>query len=300
MLAIIVHGGAGHTRADSDGCRAAAQAGWAQLLDSKDSLSAVVEAVVVLENDGRFNAGRGSLLSMDGETIEMDAAVMDTRGALGAVAAIRGVRNPVLVARAVADTPHCVLAGQGASQFARTAGLAAAFEPSTNARKQHRETVEALARDARGDGAEGQRYRNLWNFARPWQEVVDRLAVGTVGAVALDSDGHFAVATSTGGNMPALLGRVGDSPMVGCGFYAGAEGAIAVTGIGEHIIPHLLARTVYGWFQSGMSLQQALQAGMDLMPPDSDIGLIGVSRKEVAIASRPTMPTSLVQDGEQR
>jgi len=299
MAAIIVHGGAGHSPAEADGCLAAAQCGWQHLASGGDAVTAIVNAIVMLENDGRYNAGRGSLLRMDGRTIEMDAGIMDTRGVLGAVTAIQNVANPVLVARAVADTPHWMLAGRGAYEFARAMGLAVSFQTSDKAHEAHRKTMMEIAH---GDEAKevSYRFKTFWNFATPWQEAVDHHATGTVGAVALDSDGHFAAGASTGGSMPALMGRVGDTPIVGCGYFAGSDGAIAVTGVGEHIVPRLLARTVYGWLQSGMPLQQALDCGVELMPPDSDIGLIGVSRKEIGYACRPTMPIGGIQDGEIR
>ena len=95
-----------------------------------------------------------------------------------------------------------------------------------------------------------------------------------------DADGHFAVAGSTGGSAPSLLGRVGDTPLVGCGFYAGPEGAVAATGIGEYIIRSLLAITVYQWIAGGMDLHEALRKGIGLMPPDANTGLIAVSKTQ--------------------
>jgi L-asparaginase/beta-aspartyl-peptidase (threonine type) len=217
---------------------------------------------------------------------------------LGSVAALRDVRNPILVARAVADTPHWLLAGTGAYEFARAMGFVSPFRPTDMAQVEHRKTMQALAREPADE--QRNRFRQFWNFNTSWQEVVDRYATGTVGAVALDHEGHFAAGASTGGSMPALMGRVGDTPIIGCGFYAGPEAAIAATGVGEHIVPHLLARTAYGWLQSGMTLQQALNCARDLLPPHSDIGLIGVSRTEVATASRPHMPIGVIRDDQDR
>lgn len=115
--AIVVHGGAGGKPEYKDGCKRAARRAAEELGISGDALEAAIAAVTVLEDDGRFNAGRGSVLCLDGETVEMDASVMDTRGRLGAVACVRGIENPVLLARAVADTPHWFLAGDGADRF---------------------------------------------------------------------------------------------------------------------------------------------------------------------------------------
>src|SRR4051812_18484279 len=169
-IALVVHGGAGNGKAAEDGCVEAARLGMALLKQGRDGLSAVVESVVSLEDDPRFNAGNGAIVRSDGSTVEMDAAVMDTRGNLGAVCCLRHVRNPVRVARQVVETPHWMLAGEGALQFARSHGF-----------DEHTASVASTAR-----------------------------ACDTVGAVALDVDGQFAVATSTGGSAPALVGRVGD------------------------------------------------------------------------------------------
>ena len=148
---IVVHGGAGAPTSLNDGCEAAAAAAAAKLRDGADALGAAVEAVVVMENDGRFNAGSGAVLRVDGETLELDAGVMDSTGRLGAVAAVRRVCNPVLVARRVADTPHILLAGEGATAFAKAVGLEAELVPSDRARERHRRLVEHLA----SGGAEG-------------------------------------------------------------------------------------------------------------------------------------------------
>jgi L-asparaginase/beta-aspartyl-peptidase (threonine type) len=113
---------------------------------------------------------------------------------------------------------------------------------------------------------------------------------GTVGAVVRDVDGRFAVATSTGGSMPALRGRVGDTPIIGSGFFAGPAGAVAVTGLGEHIVRTLLANTVYRWIESGLPLVDAIQHGLALFPEDVGVGIIAVSAHESGGASNRTMP----------
>lgn len=120
---VIAHGGAGSSGDLTGGVRAAAEAAFHFLETGGKALDAVVEAVKTLEDDGRYNAGVGSLLRLDGKTIEMDAAIMDSAGALGAVIAIRKVKNPVLIARAVSKTPHVALAGKGAEVFARKLGF---------------------------------------------------------------------------------------------------------------------------------------------------------------------------------
>jgi L-asparaginase/beta-aspartyl-peptidase (threonine type) len=111
--AIVVHGGAGSGKELADGCQQAAEAGASRLAQGEDGLAAAIAAVVSMEDDGRFNAGTGAALGLDGVTVEMDAAVMDTRGRLSAVAALRAVKNPILVARDIARTPHYLLANVG-------------------------------------------------------------------------------------------------------------------------------------------------------------------------------------------
>src|SRR5262245_13173709 len=120
---ILVHGGVGSPAAWKDGCEKAAARALARLGSGADALDAAVEAATMLEDDGRYNAGSGSSLRLDGSTIEMDASVMDSRGGIGCVAAIRRVKNPVLVAREVMKSPHMLLCGEGAVGFARACGF---------------------------------------------------------------------------------------------------------------------------------------------------------------------------------
>jgi L-asparaginase/beta-aspartyl-peptidase (threonine type) len=252
-IALVVHGGAGNTKANEDGCVRAAQAAFELLSGGRDGLQAVVRAVVSLEDDPRFNAGSGSIKRSDG-SVEMDASLMDSRGRLGAVCGLKKVRNPVLVAERVVETPHWMLAGEGALQFARSQGM-----PEVDPAAQPTAHTRASACD-------------------------------TVGAVALDSHGHFAVASSTGGSAPALPGRVGDTPIPGAGFWAGPHGAVALTGVGEHIVPRMLARVVYDWIERGMNLREALESGVRLMPREHDVGIIAVTRTDAAAASNRSMP----------
>jgi beta-aspartyl-peptidase (threonine type) len=290
--AVVVHGGAGASREHEDGCVLAARRALAQLEANGDALDAAVNAVAALEDDGRFNAGSGSVLCLDGATIEMDASIMDTRGRLGAVACVQAVRNPVQLARAVADTPHWLLAGEGASRFARTIGMPEGEPVSERQRAAHRKLLNAMAGSMPVmPGLDVQGFARFWNYNTPLQ-LPTSVACDTVGAVVRGADGHFAVACSTGGSAPSLLGRVGDTPIVGSGFFAGPEGAVAATGIGEQIVRHLLARTVYGWIADGVPLADALQRGVDLFPPDIPIGLVAVSRMEAGACSNKDMPTS--------
>src|SRR4051812_16481849 len=160
---IAVHGGAGGSSADNDGCAAAAQAAVQTLASGHGALDAAIAAVVVLEDDGRFNAGRGSVLCLDGYTVEMDAAVMDTRGRLGAVACIREVKNPVRAAHALTLTSHHFVAGEGATRFAHIAGCEMRDESRTAAViKKHALMLKELQGKPGADTAASM--RRYWNY----------------------------------------------------------------------------------------------------------------------------------------
>ncbi|NYE60709.1 L-asparaginase/beta-aspartyl-peptidase (threonine type) [Duganella sp. 1224] len=287
--ALVVHGGAGAGAALRDGCQAAADAGARRLADGGGALDAAIAAVLALEDDGRFNAGTGAALGLDGQTVEMDAALMDTHGTLAAVAALRSVKNPILVARDVARTPHYLLAGEGAQRFARMMGHGPYDVITDHQRAQH---AALLAKMATGEqpmaGVDNQEFARYWNYAGA--PTFGSHGCDTVGAVVRDAHGHFAVAGSTGGSAPSLLGRVGDTPLVGCGFYAGPAGAVAATGIGEYIIRTMLAITVYHWIAAGMDLHAALRQGIGLVPPGAHTGLIAVSKTQCGWHANASTP----------
>ncbi len=290
-VAIVAHGGAGGPPENADGCQAAAKAAHDALLAGAAAIDAAAAAVVVLEDDGRFNAGSGSVLCLDGKTIEMDAAVMDSEGKLGAVACLQRVKNPVLVALAVTHTPHWLLAGEGAQRFARVMGFPDHYAVSERARQWH---TDLLARLRRGEamlpGVENERFENYWNYEIPLRDLSAKEGCDTVGAVVRAEHGRFAVACSTGGRAPSLLGRVGDTPIIGSGFFAGPFGAVAVTGPGEEIVRHVLAYAVYRWIADGASMSEALDRGIGLFPDEIGIGIIAVSRTEAGGVSNRSMP----------
>ncbi len=229
-VAIIVHGGAwdipSALHADHEqGCRAAAEAGWDVLMRGGSALDAVEVAMRVMEDDPVFDAGRGAHLNADGE-IELDAGIMDGRTLMaGAVAAVKRVANPISLARRVLhDSPHVFLVGEGAERFAVEAGLSLC-DPSTLVVERERLLWEER-RNATGEK------RSAFG------------ETGTVGAVALDAAGNLAVGNSTGGTFFKHPGRVGDTPIIGCGLYAdNTLGAAACTGWGEQIMKTVLAKT---------------------------------------------------------
>jgi len=286
---IVTHGGAGTPSHYSDGCRSAAEAAMAILEKGGSALDAVMEAVRALEDDERFNAGYGSVLRLDGKTIEMDAALMDSGGNIGAVIAIRNVKNPILVARAVMNTPHIALAGEGAERFARKMGFEP-FDPvSPKAIERHKRLIPLL-REKKWDELNRlwreKDPRGLWNFSIPYEEV---FSSDTVGAVALDKKGTLAAANSTGGASPMMLGRVGDSPMPGCGFWAGPHSALAATGIGEEIIRRMLARKIHERVAGGEDLKSACDDEIRLFPPGMAAGVIAISRDGFAVSANRDM-----------
>ena len=185
-----------------------------------------------------------------------------------------------------------MLAGDGAARFARAIGMPESVPVSERQRAEHRKIMTQLAGSVPAmPGLNSRLFDRFWNYNTP-VNLPEGVACDTVGAVVRGADGHFAVACSSGGSAPALLGRVGDTPIIGSGFYAGPAGAVAASGIGEHIVRHLLARTVYGWIEDGMPLDQALQRGIDLFAPEIKVGLIAVSRLEAGACSNAEMPYS--------
>lgn len=254
---IVVHGGCGNpaagvVRDEESYHRALAdalEAGGELLESGGPALDAVQAAVESLEDCPLLNAGRGSVLTSDG-AVEMDASIMsgaDLRA--GAVAAVTGVRHAVALARAVMErTPHVMLAGAGAERVAVSAGL---------------ELCEP-------DWFVTERQRERWMASH-----------GTVGAVALDSAGHLAAATSTGGVRDQLPGRVGDSPLIGAGCYAeDATCAVSATGDGEAIIRCALAAEVAALMRiGGLALSAASEGALRRVGAlRADAGLIALDR----------------------
>ena len=266
---LVVHGGAGSVRmgrlspdqeqAARAGLEAALAAGASILEKREAAIDAVEAAVRVLEEDPSYNAGRGSVLTASG-CIELDAAIMDGRTrAAGAVAGLRTTRAPVSLARTLLNEgPHIFLSGKGADEFARDQGLEQVPNSWFEIPERRRQLEELLAEGG----------------------FDDEIKYGTVGAVAVDVDGHVAVATSTGGLTAKRWGRVGDSPLIGAGTYADdRSAAVSATGSGEYFIravaAHQLAERVR---LGGQSLQQALDAVL------ADIAILGGKGGLIAVA----------------
>ncbi|ACY13350.1 isoaspartyl peptidase/L-asparaginase [Haliangium ochraceum] len=287
--AAIAHGGVGSPPEWADGCRKAVDAALAVLERGGDPLDAAVAGGVVLEDDPRFNAGTGSRVRIDGETVQMDASVMRSGGQFGAVAIIEAVQNPVRVAQAVLDTPHILIAGDGATQFARSLGIPV-YDPATEERKQ--QTADIIAKLRRADDElpeswQGFDWRARWNFEATLEKAgltQDDMGADTVGVAVRGADGSFAVALSTGGTAITLRGRVGDVPILGAGLYAGPNGAVAATGTGERIVEATLSRRVYDWMSED-DPATATQRGVDEIRDKGAIGLISITADRMAAAA---------------
>src|SRR2546425_1600992 len=228
---LIVHGGAWDIpeeafEACKEGCGRALEAGWCVLSRGGPALDAVEAAIVELEDAPVFDAGTGSHLNLDGR-VECDAIVMDGASVrAGAVACVQRIRNPIRLARAVLErAPHMMLVGEGAERFAAEHGIA-----RCDPKELITEAELAAWLRCRND-------KHAAKYHRGHEQ-------GTVGAVAMDREGRLIAGTSTGGTCCKLPGRVGDSPLIGCGCYADSEaGGVSCTGYGEAIMKIVMAKT---------------------------------------------------------
>ena len=239
---LVVHGGAwaipdDMVEAHLNGVRNAAAAGWRPLEKGGSALDAVEEAVVVLEDDETFDAGRGSFLNRDGK-VQLDAFIMDgatLRG--GGVGGVERLRNPVRAARKIlSDSPHVYFVAEGAERFAAEHGIALCRNEDLIIPRE----VERLREYQAQTSTHG---NDLF---------APEISHDTVGAVALDRDGNIAASTSTGGTLNKAPGRLGDSSLIGCGCYAdNLSAAASTTGWGEPIMKLVLAKWAADRVESG-------------------------------------------------
>ncbi|HKU91980.1 MAG TPA: isoaspartyl peptidase/L-asparaginase [Sphingomicrobium sp.] len=266
---LVIHGGAGSERIAHDdpaheaharaGLEEALAAGAAILERGESAVGAVETAARLLEENSCFNAGRGSVLTEQGE-VELDAAIMDGRTrAAGAVSGIKTTRAPISLARRLMEHgPHVFLAGTAADRFAASAGLEQVANDFFILPERRRQLDEALAAGS----------------------AADPIKYGTIGAVAVDMDGNVAAATSTGGITAKRWGRVGDSPLIGAGTYAdNRAAAVSATGSGEYFIRAVAAHEVAARIRLGCeSLQQAIDGAL------ADIASLGGKGGLIAVA----------------
>ncbi len=274
-VAIAIHGGAGtiersaltaeHEKQIREALEQAVRAGHRILATGGSSLEAVAAAIVILEDSPHFNAGRGAVLNEDGE-VELDAALMNGADlSAGAVAAVRGVKNPILLARAVLDhSPHVLLGGRGAEQFGREQHLE--FMPAEYFKTEFRQEQWRRRKESQAGYNAAALDKARW--------------YSTVGAVALDRGGQLAAATSTGGLTMKRWGRIGDSPLIGAGTYADSRYcAVSGTGHGEYFIRAAVAHDICARVRDrGVSVGEAArQVVFDVLKPmGGDGGVIAL------------------------
>ncbi|XP_038152394.1 isoaspartyl peptidase/L-asparaginase-like [Cyprinodon tularosa] len=252
---LVVHGGAWAIPDELapisvQGVKAAARHGSSVLRSGGSALDAVEAAVRALEDNPFFNAGHGATLNIAGE-VQLDAIIVDGKTlAFGSVSCVKNIANPVSLARAVMEkTSHVMLTGRGANKFAESIGIA--MVP----------TDKLVTECERKEWEKHKKY-----IAGVNEEFNTQWAHDTVGAVALDSAGNVACATSTGGTRHKMVGRVGDSPVIGCGAYAdNISGAVSCTGHGESILKVTLARLILSHVEQGKSVEDASQLSLQHM-----------------------------------
>jgi beta-aspartyl-peptidase (threonine type) len=235
---LIIHGGAWDIPDEAvgaciAGCQRALAAGWSILATGGGALEAVEAAIIVLEDDPVFDAGYGSHLNLDGN-VECDAIVMDGQSLrAGAAATLRRVKNPIRAARVILERcPHMMLVAEGAERFVHENGV-----PLCRAEELVSEAEWDAWMKCKEDSHAAEHHRGHEQ--------------GTVGAVAIDRSGRLYAATSTGGTCCKLPGRVGDSPLIGCGCYADAEaGGVSCTGYGEAIMKVVLAKSAVDYLRA--------------------------------------------------
>ena len=270
--AIVIHGGAGVMDQKSMTPNMQAeylavlnrvlQVGDSVLANGGSCLDAVEKAIIIMEDSPLFNAGKGAVFTHDG-LVELDASVMDGKTLkAGAIAAVRDIRNPIRVARAVMEkTEHVLLNGAGASQFAKEQG----FNPVDNSyfyTVKRRKQLDELLKKEREAGVNDKH--------------------GTVGCVALDKYGNMAAGTSTGGMTNKKYGRIGDSPIIGAGTYANNEtGGFSCTGHGEYYIRLGFSRDISALMEyKNLSIQEACRAEVEkLTQLGGTGGVIGLDQK---------------------
>jgi len=258
---LVIHGGAGVVAKDVTPQREKAvratlqralESGYAQLKAGKPALDAVTAVITVLEDDPLFNAGKGAVFTHDGRN-ELDASIMDgSTLRAGSVANVHRVKNPILLARAVMEkSPHVMLVGDGAEEFARSVGVELVDPKYFYTEDRWQQLQDALKKD---------REKNIAPTKAPHH--------GTVGAVALDAHGHLAAGTSTGGMTDKRYGRVGDSPIIGAGTYANATCAVSATGWGEYYIRANAAHDICARveYRGEPVAQAAKEVVMDVIP----------------------------------
>lgn len=302
--AVVAFGGIGSQPSQSAAVLAAVRVSVAVLAEHHDPLRASVRGAAQLEDEPAFNAGTGSSLRADGMSVQMDAAVMDSRGRFAAIGAVERVRNPVFVAQALLGTPHVLLVGDGATAFARSLELPD-FDPLTDAAIERRALaltaagtldggpLDAAVEDAApsdaaaadedaGDGgpAPPASVRDAGTAADDAGTVQgDAGAADTIAVLVRGADGALAGAVSSGGPDLAPRGRVGDVVVPGAALFVGAKGAVAITGHGESLYRLGLAQKVYEQMMATRSPKLAVQWALAQVPRGEALGVAALDRR---------------------
>ena len=285
---LVIHGGAGVVRSEMTAkteadVRAAllkaVTKGYAELKSGKPALDAVTAAITVLEDDPNFNAGKGAVFTHDGHN-ELDSSIMDgSTLKAGAIAGVRTVRNPILLARSVMEkSEHVMMAGRGAEDFAKSIGTTLVDPSYFRTEKRWQQLQKALAEEKKGVA---------------YTDMETAKHFGTVGAIALDKSGHLAAGTSTGGMTNKRFGRIGDSPVIGAGTYADANCAVSGTGWGEFYLRTVAAHSIC--MRVGLLKQPLAEAAEQVI--NKDIPKLGGDGGAIALSADGSMAMPFNTDG---
>ncbi len=268
-MMLIAHGGVGSPREKDKRVKKAIDRGYEE---GMSPFQAVIAVVKELENDPEFNAGIGSKLRLDG-SIQMDAAVQ-SEDDFGGVAAIEKIKNPILAAEIVHDSPYMLLAGDSVQEIAKKHGLG---EADLETEKRRKELEEKRVKLADGET----------EILEDTKEFYDKIQGGTVGCVAYHG-GKAAAAVSTGGASYCIRGRVGDSPLIGSGLYVGENGAFCATGKGEEIIRRLSSKKCHDLVKE-FGLEESCRRTVEEFPEEHSFGIIAVNEDGVASSDNRDM-----------
>ncbi len=292
---LIIHGGAGSSLQGKGGVETVRRSlykvveeVYSLLMSGASASEAVVKGCQMLEDDSRFNAGTGSVLQSDGQ-LRMSAALMDgTKQSFSGVINITRIQNPIDLAQALQTSPDRVLSDYGAAELARELQIPS-YNPLTDMRLQEwlQERQDNFKKTMAGVVAETELVSN------------DNARRGTIGVVALDSQGNLSAGTSTGGKGFERIGRVSDSAMP-AGNYATNDAAVSCTGIGEDIIDECLAPRIVVRVGDGMTLQNAMQRSFDESQKNKrDLGAIALDAKgKIAWGKTSEVLLAAYHDGE--
>ncbi|MFP4001057.1 MAG: isoaspartyl peptidase/L-asparaginase [Thermoplasmata archaeon] len=274
-MKLIAHGGVGSPRDKDELVEAAVQKGYEEGMSAFEAVIAVVEE---LENDPAFNAGKGSRLRLDG-SVQMDAAVQSEEN-IGSIAGIEEVKNPIKIAEIVHDSPYLLLVGDSATELAKKRG--------------YESKVEDLKTEDRINELEEMREKldeeeKLEDYKKFYYEMQG----GTVGCAAYE-DGEAAAAVSTGGTSYSIRGRVGDSPLIGSGFFVGENGAVVATGKGEEITKRLSSKRCHDMIGEH-GLQEGCEMVVEEFPEEHTIGLIAANEEGAVCADNRTMARAYLE-----